>query len=391
MMQLKSYFAATVEEAISLASCELGEEAMLVYSRETAPESRYLGRYEVVFALEPDPPAASHRGPAVEPCREMETRDAGALTQPVKVWETVREELCELKRQMVRMERLLVHTAGRVTPHRWHEEGEALYHELLERDLPADLAIEIVEESERATGGGAWGRDGEVEAILAERIRKISGGRTLWGGTRVHAVIGPAGAGKTVTLVKLAVKIGLECRTPVKLVSLDASRVSGAEQLRTFANILGVPFLAVDHRQGLRRIIETEGKSHLLLLDTPGMGEAELAEWSWLRSAIGEEQLAMAHLVLPAYLRRQDCATMIQRYEVFRPASLILTHLDECDAPGGALGEAYRRGLSLSYCTNGPAIPEHIREADAAWLASRVLGRSSESCKERAGATGAAA
>ena len=106
---------------------------------------------------------------------------------------------------------------------------------------------------------------------------------------------------------------------------------------------------------------------------------------------IAEELLATAHLVLPAYLRRQDCARLIQRFEGFRPASLIMTRLDDCDAPGGLLGEAYRRGLPVSYCANGPAIPEDIQEAEASWLASRVLGRSGGLCRDRAGATGAEA
>jgi len=391
MMRLKSYFAATVEEAISLASRELGEDAMLVYSRETVPESRSLGRYEVVFALEPETPAPGNSGPVMGPSSPIAARGPDALSQPGVAWEAVRDELSELRRQMVRMEQLLVRAPARATPHRWKDDGVALYHELLDRELPADLAVEIVEASERSLAEGTWDRDGGVEAILAEKLRTITDGGSRWDGATVHAVIGPAGVGKTVTLVKLAVKTGLERRAPVMLVSLDASRVGGAEQLRTFANILGVPFRSVDHRHGLRRLIETEGKHHLLLLDTPGMGEAEMAEWSWLRSAIGEEQLAAAHLVLPAYLRRQDCARLIQRFEGFRPASLIMTRLDDCDAPGGLLGEAYRRGLPVSYCANGPAIPEDIQEAEAPWLASRVLGRSGGLCRDRAGATGAAA
>ena len=48
-MRLKSYFAESVDQAISRASKELGPEAMLVYSREAHPEARYLGSYEVVF------------------------------------------------------------------------------------------------------------------------------------------------------------------------------------------------------------------------------------------------------------------------------------------------------------------------------------------------------
>jgi flagellar biosynthesis GTPase FlhF len=49
-MKIKSYFAASVEAAISQAKQELGEKAMLMNSRKAMPESRHLGEYEVVFA-----------------------------------------------------------------------------------------------------------------------------------------------------------------------------------------------------------------------------------------------------------------------------------------------------------------------------------------------------
>src|SRR5258708_39416963 len=53
-MRLKSYFAGTVESAICLARQEMGEDAMLVNSRRTLPETRHLGAYEVVFASSQD-------------------------------------------------------------------------------------------------------------------------------------------------------------------------------------------------------------------------------------------------------------------------------------------------------------------------------------------------
>ena len=50
-MQLKSYFSGTVEAAMELARKELGEDALLVNARPAAPETRYLGTYEVVFGV----------------------------------------------------------------------------------------------------------------------------------------------------------------------------------------------------------------------------------------------------------------------------------------------------------------------------------------------------
>ncbi|MBN8734189.1 MAG: hypothetical protein J0L64_26875, partial [Acidobacteria bacterium] len=132
-MRLKSYFAATVEEAIALASRELGDEAMLIYSRETLPEARYLGQYEVVFALEAEaaaggsgggtgggtaggaaggPESAARGGTAAagEAARPSVTNQArGGEDTGVRGLEA---EMAALRAQFGRMERLLLRSAG---------------------------------------------------------------------------------------------------------------------------------------------------------------------------------------------------------------------------------------------------------------------------------------
>ena len=51
-MRIKSYFAPSVQSAISTARKEFGDEVTLVTSHAAALESRHLGDYEVVFAVE---------------------------------------------------------------------------------------------------------------------------------------------------------------------------------------------------------------------------------------------------------------------------------------------------------------------------------------------------
>ena len=92
-MRLKSYFAGTVESAISLARQEMGEDAMLVSSRKTLPESRRLGLYEVVFAtsqepvVEPparaDPPKIDQPSPALALEMEEMRRQIAKVTAQV--------------------------------------------------------------------------------------------------------------------------------------------------------------------------------------------------------------------------------------------------------------------------------------------------------------------
>src|SRR5690242_11752390 len=54
-MRIKSYFAPSVQAAISIARKEFGEEVTLVTSHAATLESRHLGDYEVVFAVDEQP------------------------------------------------------------------------------------------------------------------------------------------------------------------------------------------------------------------------------------------------------------------------------------------------------------------------------------------------
>ncbi len=60
-MKMKSYYAATVEAALKMATQEMGPDALLVNSRRTGADTRHLGEYEVVFAILPEQAAGDAR------------------------------------------------------------------------------------------------------------------------------------------------------------------------------------------------------------------------------------------------------------------------------------------------------------------------------------------
>src|SRR5262249_12437685 len=54
-------------------------------------------------------------------------------------------------------------------------------------------------------------------------------------------LVGPTGAGKTTTIAKLAANAALVEGKRVQLITLDNYRVGGVDQIRTFADLIGVP------------------------------------------------------------------------------------------------------------------------------------------------------
>jgi len=89
-MRIKSYFAPSVQSAIGLARKEFGEDVTLVTSHAAAIESRQLGEYEVVFAVDevsdqPEntaPPAAAAVAPVETPKAFQDLLQEAIVTPP---------------------------------------------------------------------------------------------------------------------------------------------------------------------------------------------------------------------------------------------------------------------------------------------------------------------
>ena len=92
------------------------------------------------------------------------------------------------------------------------------------------------------------------------------------------ALVGAPGSGKTATLVKLAVRYGISASRPVHLISADTNRVGAAEQLRTYAAIIGASFDTVDSTRTLQQALEANREKGLILIDTPGYASADMEE-----------------------------------------------------------------------------------------------------------------
>jgi flagellar biosynthesis protein FlhF len=190
---------------------------------------------------------------------------------------------------------------------------------------------------------------------------------------RVVALVGPPGAGKTTTLVKLAVNYGLAARRPVLLLSVDNYRVAAADQLRSFATILGVGFQALETVGALAQALEENRGKELVFIDTPGLGASDMAEYSSLAQFLSTRSDIDTQMVVSSSMKSADLSRVVDGFEVFRPRRLVFTRLDETGSFGPILNEAVRTGKPLSFFTAGQRIPEDLEVASSGRLAALIL------------------
>jgi flagellar biosynthesis protein FlhF len=370
-MTIKSYFSRDPENALATARAELGPEAVLVESRKAPPESRHLGEYEVVFAID---------APREEPAR-------------APVSERLSLEVAELKKELEGMRRTLTRTA--FAPSNWPGASANLsdaYAILTANDVTPELAGEVAQGAESRLAASSSppvpllpraaqamreaGRPSIEGALLEELESRFRAEPALGKGAgtpRVVALVGPPGGGKTTTLVKLAVNYGLASRRPVLLLSMDTYRVAAAEQLRSFAAILGVGIQVLETVNALAQSIEENRGKELILIDTPGMAADDLENSTGLSRFLAARPDVDTQLVLSASMKPADLTRVVDSFEVFRPQRLLFTRLDETATFGSIFNEAARTGKPLSFFANGQRIPEDLEAASRERLSRLIL------------------
>ncbi len=201
-----------------------------------------------------------------------------------------------------------------------------------------------------------------VIARLADELT-VSGDRWLAEGS-VVALVGCTGVGKTATIAKLAARWtqrhGVE---RLALVSTDATRFGGHEQILRLGRMVGAPAYAVDDMTSLSSVLARLSDAQMILIDTAGMSQRD-ERWATQLStlAAASERIEIA-LTLAANSQSGAIEETLARCAPIRPSSCILTKLDEATSLGAVLSSLIRTRLPTSYLAEGQRIPQDLRPA----------------------------
>ena len=345
-LYVKSFFAVSVPAAMEQARRELGADALLLNSREAPPEARHLGDYEVVFGTWPETAVSAPAAPAPAPVSRVD----------------------ELHHRIHELREMIGRSRPSLTARTADDSGVARV--LIEAGVESELANSIERGVRRRMAKGA---------VLDIARPRVAGGNEQQSATidelhsrfevqaeigRVTALVGPPGSGKTTTLVKLAVTQCLKLGRPVRFISADNLRIGGAEQLQTYAAILGVPFQAVESTVALAQAVDSAPSTTWVLIDTPGFSAAMQQELGGdLAAFLSRRQDIDTHLVLTASMHASDLRNTTDRFAAFGPAKLIFTRTDETTSAASIFSEAVRTQRPVSFLCCGQSVPEDIQAA----------------------------
>lgn len=253
------------------------------------------------------------------------------------------------------------------------------YFTLLHHAVSDDLAEDLVTRVCSALTAEALHDAACVRRALAACLEAMvpeAGGVTLQPvpGPTVAVFVGPTGAGKTTTLAKLAADFSLRKKKRVGLVTIDTYRIAAVEQLRTYADIIGVPLYVAMSPEQLREAIGSLVECDVVLVDTVGRSPRAAARLQEIKEFVAAAAPHEVHLVLPATAAGRQLEESVERFSELGVNRLLFTKLDEAIGFGVILSCLQKAQVGLSYVTTGQEVPHDIEIGRGEWLAEALTG-----------------
>jgi flagellar biosynthesis protein FlhF len=392
-MDIKTYRAKSMRDALDLVRRDLGPTASVLHTREL--HGGIVGRmifgrqYEVAASAGVNVPSrlpAAARA-ADTPLREtVSARREAAHVPPAHLEADYRAQYRDDFRHQVAgqldelhamVEKLCQRAAGAPS----HDLPEAMFQvftDMIEADVDESIARSLVDRIRTGRSGHELIDPLLVKArvaqLLEDEIAVTGPISAATGSCRVVALVGPTGVGKTTTIAKLAANYRLREKRRVGLLTVDTYRVAAVEQLRTYADIIDLPMEVVATPREMREAVGRMSHLDLVLMDTAGRSPRDEVRIQELKSMLAEAEADEVHLVLSITAGAKSLAATAERFADVGTTALLLTKLDEATSLGQLITLLRYCRLPVSYLTDGQNVPDDIQTADRHRLAYALLG-----------------
>lgn len=380
-MKIKKYVARDFQAALQLAKQEMGRDAIILHTRQVKPKG-FWGLFsphqvEITVAADDTLQVNTDRGrqaaritpaqPAVFTAGEAKTTPEAELAL-LQEMQKMKELMTDIRSKMCEVDLLKGMTDS------VHYFYDILVHNNVDKRIALEIAASV-EARLPESGDESWARDVCLHT-LQEHLQDIEPIKLEPGGHgHLVFVVGPTGVGKTTTIAKLAANMTFLDNKQAALITLDTYRISAAEQLRTFADIIGIPISVAFTAADLQAALEEFKQRDVIFVDTAGRSPNNQEHMAELRELVEISNPDEIILVLSVTTNTRDLINIYRQFAVMPIHKIIFTKLDETCRYGQIINVLNEIKRPLAYFTTGQNVPDDIEVPNSLHIATMLLRR----------------
>jgi len=350
-MQVEKYRAKTIRDAVSRVKDILGPEAMIISTKKLRGNSEN-NFIEIAAA----------------PARDDISPKKSSLLGEVK------SELMSIKEMIY----LLNQSGGIIEKLIWNPPILNLYAKLLRNGVRDDYARTFLKRTGALKEFPADPGDNITQRTINEikRVIKVKDPFEARDQKRIIAAfIGTTGVGKSTTIAKLAAQLMLKARKKIGIMSIDNYRIGAMEQIKTYANILGIPCYPAFNRKDLLFALRRMEGRDVVLIDTAGQSQYDRSRLEELKKIMPVEFPITSHLLLSVATTEFEMNKTAVNFSPLEYQSYIFTKIDEAERRGSIINQIMKLRLPISYITAGQNVPGDIETASKGKILNLLLDR----------------
>lgn len=312
--------------------------------------------------------AAAANSPAVRPAVKLAPVPAAVANQEreSEAIRVLKNEIANLKQVITQFQQMPQNFVG---SHPGADYGinydlSAIFSKLTVAGIDVEIAAEILTQAQETLPALKLKNKALVEAWVARHVletTKIASNPTQG---KIHCFVGPAGAGKTSAMIKMASNMVVREGKKVALFTTDTFKVGASDQMKIYAQILNVPFSVIRTQNDWQNLMRYLANVDCVLVDFTGLSLKNNDEIQMMRSLLPPQALnPNIHLVLSANSKDGDVTELGRRYSMLNYKDVIFSGLDESAQHGTIYNFMKRFDIPLHSFGIGPRVPEDFEFA----------------------------
>lgn len=380
-MKLKKFRAENMAEAMQIIKKDIGSDAVIMSSRQVRKKKGLFGlfgkkEFEVVAGFEEDEETPTVFRPLRTESRttEYSTPKIIAETQTTAPVSDIalEERVSELKGMIEQLSERMSATEG-VSHKHFSRKVMTLCQLMIKNGVEASVAEDICRQTERIVESRNADEETVAASLIKDTLGKPAGIEPIKYKQKRVMLVGPAGVGKTTTLIKIAYMLVYQEKLNIGIINADSFRVAAKEHIEAYCNILKTDMITIYKPEELTDAMEAFADKDVVLIDTAGKVSDSKEYLLSIAKMVNIGKVDDIYITLSAATSERVLASTIDNYSFLKKYNIIVTKTDEIAQKGVFLYLAKISGRPLSYMTTGQNVPDDIQLISPSEITNAIL------------------